>query len=96
MFSELCSKSNETEYTACHEWKNGVGAINDVIDAKTFTDDNICWVANEKDHASCIRSSELGNKPRHRIEPGSIGVISEEGSARKDDRVIANNHADCC
>src|ERR1700685_663392 len=90
---ELRCEGGKTEYTACYEWENGVGAISDVVDAEPFAYDNICRVANEKDHTSCIRGSELSHEPRYRVELDSVGVIHQEGRAGKNNRVISTYHA---
>ena len=91
MFSgtELGCEGNETEYTASNERENGVGAVSHIIDGKAFTDDNICGVAHEENHAGSIGGGKLSNEPRYRIELDRISIVDQEGGAGKDDGVIS-------
>ena len=86
-------EGRKAEYTACRKRKDGVGAISDIIYAKPFANDNVCRVANEEDHASCIRGGELRKKPSCRAELHGVCVIHQEGRARKDNGVVPYNHA---
>jgi hypothetical protein len=89
---ELHRKGRKAEYTACHKREDGVGTIGDIIYAKPFANDNVRRVANEEDHASCIRGGELRKKPSRRVELHGVCVIHQEGRARKNNGVVPYNH----
>ena len=49
-------------------------------------------IADKKDHAGRVGSSEFGDDPCHRLELCDFCVIDQECSSRKDDRIVTKEN----
>ena len=94
--TELHEESQEAEYDASKEWKNGIGTVRHVVDVEPFAYYDICRIAYEEDHTGGIRSWEFGDNPSRFVELQFLDIICKERSTGEDYRVVSNNHAYAC
>ena len=92
--AKLKCEREEAEDDAGHEREDGVGRVGNIVDTETLADDNVGGVTHKEDHACSVGCCEFGDEPGDRIDVHDFGVIHQKHSARENDRVISEDHAE--